>query len=588
MTVLQSLAAYYDCLVARGDVAEIGWSRERISYVLVLSSDGVPVRCVDLRVTTKGTARPRLMAVPKAVRRTIAVQPNLLWDKSSYALGRSAGRSRRTAEEHAAFKALHLDLLAGASDPGLAALRRFLACWDPARFDAAPFAADMLDANVVFQLADDEEPLHLRGAARQLVASRFGEAGVSTTCLATGVAAPAERLHPVIKNVEGAQSSGASLVSFNLDASTSFGRQQGDNAPTSRKAALAYGVALNHLLEPESHRRLARPIGDTTIVFWAEAPEALARGTEGWLRRLLAADPADPHDPEPERDGAGYERALAVLQSGGSLPDIKAMLRDDVPVCVLGLSPNAARLSVRFWLTGSAGPFFRSLARFQAAVAIEPRPWPQASPSIATLLVRATAAQERFDTVSPSLAGEVLRAALTDQPLPWSLLTAALTRIRGGGDPASGWHAAAIRAVLCDGDRRPPPVCLDPTHPSVGYHLGRLFALAEITERLAHGKPTGALRDRHFAHASASPARSFPLLLRRMQDHVRTLHRRGSGRFIEHALEQIAGQLPAALPTVLRLEDQGQFVIGYYHQRRTRILPAAAQGTRIEEQDLNV
>ena len=141
MTILQSLDRYYDRMAARGEAEAPGYSREKIGFAILLSPEGEPVNQKDLREQVGRKLQARLVEVPAAVKRTAGISPNLLWDKSAYVLGRTAGQGRRTADEHAAFRKLHLDLLAETKDPGLLALRRFLEAWQPERFDAPPFEA---------------------------------------------------------------------------------------------------------------------------------------------------------------------------------------------------------------------------------------------------------------------------------------------------------------------------------------------------------------------------------------------------------------------------------------------------------------
>jgi len=576
MSVLQALDRYYSRMAARGEAEAPGWSREKISFAIVLSPAGEPIDHIDWRQTSGKKQVPRLEEVPAAVKRTVAIQPNLLWDKTAYVLGCTAGEGRRTAEEHAAFKALHLKLLAETEDPGLLALRRFLEAWTPERFAAPPFMPEMLDTNLVFRLEGDSGFLHQREAARQLVAAQAGGDGPRAVCLVSGTEAPIQRLHPVIKGVEGAQSSGAALVSFNLDAFTSYGKEQGANAPTSEAAAFRYGAALNRMLDRGSRNRLPRPIGDATTVFWADAAdEEVASAAEDDFSFLFNPPAADPEAENLGRDTQEAVKlfdALRQVADGRPLQEVSPRLAAGVRFHVLGLSPNAARLSVRFWLSDSFKSFAQRLAAHYAALTIEPTPWRALPPSVARLLVKTTALQEKFENVPPLLAGEVTRAILAGTPYPHTLLTAALIRLRAGDDPASGWHAAAIRAVLVSNNDRkdPPPVSLDRESTNPAYQLGRMFAMAEIAQRMALGKVNATIRDRYFGAASATPASVFPLLLRGMQNHLAKLRKGGKGGFIEREMEQIAAQLPPALPRALRLEEQGRFVIGYYHQRKAK------------------
>lgn len=580
MTVLQALDRYYDRMAARGEAEAPGFSREKIGFCLVLAPDGAVVEMQDLRETAGRKRQPRLLDVPAAVKRASNILPNRLWDKTAYVLGRTAGPGRRTAEEHAAFKALHRELLAGAEDAGLLALARFIDAWDPAAFDAAPFEPEMLDANLVFRLAGEHAYLHERPAARRLVTGGPAADAAGSICLVTGRSAAPLRLHPTIKGVEGAQSSGASLVSFNQNAFTSYGKVQGDNAPVSAEAGFRYGAALNRMLDRTSRNRLRRPLGDATVVFWADTSATVDEDAATAAEDTFAAwfDPAP--GPAPDQDAAEaalIRDALAALAAGRPIAAVAPAVSPGTRFHILGLTPNAARLSVRFWLEDSFEAFARRLAQHHADLALEPRPrgWGR-PPAIGRLLVKTTALQEKFENIPPLLAGEVARAVLAGTRYPRSWLAAALVRLRAGDDPSTGWHAAAIRACLMrdlrlTGDRGEIPVSLDKDDPSPAYQLGRLFAALEAAQRLALGRGLNAtIRDRYFGAASATPAGVFPLLLRGAQNHVGRLRKDGKDYWIEREIGEIVERLPSALPRVLRLEAQGRFAIGYYHQRQAQ------------------
>ena len=245
----------------------------------------------------------RRIAVPAAIKRAAESRPTLFWDKTAYVLGvtetpEGPGQGKRT-------QARTRRVQGGAS--GLCwkvrtirlwpRCRCFCETWTPDRFANFPDAAALLDQNIVFRLGDGPF-LHDLPAAQALLA-KTGEG--AAMCLVTGRAGPVARLHPSIKGVMGAQSSGASLVSFNNDAETSHGKKQGDNAPVSEAAAFAYGTALNALLAKGSGN--AMRIGGDTVVFWAEQPEA-----EDGLRRALISGT---DDAAAERELGARLRAVA-------------------------------------------------------------------------------------------------------------------------------------------------------------------------------------------------------------------------------------------------------------------------------------
>lgn len=591
---LQALAAYY----ARMDDAEApGWSREKFGWCVVIDAGGEPLDRQDLRDSRGKKPAVKLETVPAGVKRTVGIAPNFLWDKTSYSLGRTAGEGKRTIQEHAAFVAMHLARLADSDDEGLVALRRFLERWTPARFDQAPFVPDMLDANIMFRLDGDNDYLHRRPAACRLVeATPTTDDGDAILCLATGEQGPAARLHPTIRGVEGAQSSGASLVSFNLDAFESYGKAQGENAPTSQAAAFRYGAALNRLLTRDGPNRVKRPIGDATTVFWADASNAVAAAAaDDWFSSALSME----IDDEAEARKVGED--LDAVSKGRLLSDQRPGIEPGTRFHVLGLSPNAARLSVRYWLSDDLEVFAKRLAAHHADLKLEPSPWSR-PPAVNYLLAQTTAIQGKFDNIPSQLAGEVMRAILTGTQYPRTWLAAVIIRLRAGDDPGLGWHAAAIRAVLVRQQRErtasnvpnqgETPMSLDRDHRNIGYQLGRLFAVYELAQRAALGqKVKSTIRDKYFGAASATPASIFPLIIRGGQNHLSKVRKEKPGwaHMIEKELEEVVGRMtpavPFSLPRSLRLEDQGEFAIGYYHQRKaklgdgTAVLPTYEENT---------
>jgi CRISPR-associated protein Csd1 len=305
MTILQALARRYDQLAATNEAPVPGLAPSQISFTLVLDRDGNYITTQDDRTGEGKRLRPRTILAPAAPKRTVGIASGAFWDKTSYVLGRtatdetaSAAKQAKGAErlikEHAAFLARHEKLLDGSNDIGCAALLAFLRGWTPDRYDTLVHADAMLDQNVAFRLEGDIGFIHDRPAARAALMTESGARapGPEGMCLVTGEMAPIARLHPSIKGVPGAQSSGAALVSFNHDAFTSYGKTQGANAPVSEAAAFAYTTALNALLAGGRTDAKGRPVhpnrvtlGETTVPFWAEHGD-----TESLLRAVLADD----------------------------------------------------------------------------------------------------------------------------------------------------------------------------------------------------------------------------------------------------------------------------------------------------------
>ena len=589
--ILQALVHYYDRLVERSTagIAPRGYSPVGISYEIVLTATGRVATVNDIRDVSGKKPRPKSVLVPQPPKRASNIAPAFLADKTSYVLGMSR-TSKRSEQEHLAFEALHLQHLEHAEDVGLQALCSFLRDWTPDRFGAAGFDDEMLDTSMVFRL-DGERPgffLHDQPAARHIWASmRAAEASSNLApCLVTGDVQPVARLHPPVKGVRGAQSSGASIVSFNHASFTSYGKDQGANAPVSEEAAFAYTTALNYLLRAGSDNFQKLQIGDTTVVFWAEADDTgQAEEAELTFGALLNGTAEDD-----DSEAQNIRVVLDNVAQGRPLADVDPRLQDGTRMYVLGLAPNASRLSVRFWEVGTLKSFARRFVEHAQDFSIEPRPWkiaPSAWRVVLATVPNRAGAKPRMDDAVANLVGEFLRAVLTGNPYPRSLLAATLMRVRAD-HTISGLRAAICKAIPSRERRlglhhssEEPPVSLNKESTDPGYRLGRLFAVLESIQYAALGKINASIRDRYYGAASATPASVFPLLLRGGQNHLSKVRKDNAGRAynLERDMADIIDGLPEFLPRSLPIEAQGQFAIGYYHQSQLRFQKPAVGST---------
>ena len=589
--ILQLLSDQYARLLARGEagLSPYGYSQEKISYCVVISAEGEPLEVLPLLDTSGKKPVPRSLSVPQPEKRTVGIKSNFLWDKTSYALGVS-NTSKRLDKEHGDFKRQHLEALANLQDAGLQAFCKFLNAWTPERFGSEPFFVEMLDTNIVFRLdGEGRQFLHERPAARALrarllAAQEEGEGGDTAAedamCLVTGERAPLARLHPAIKGVFGAQSSGASIVSFNQESFNSWNKAQGGNAPVSEQAAFAYTTMLNRLLSSDRANRQRFVVGDTTVVFWVETEDTEeAHAAEGMLADVFMGSPKETD--EQARDEVA--RVLGIVARGLPLREVDPKVQESTNVVVLGLAPNASRLSVRFVLRDTMGDMAIRLRQHLYDLWLEPTPWK--NPPSPWLLALVTApsrnGKHKADDVSPRLAGELMRAILSGQRYPATLLANVIARFRGDGE-VSGLRVALCRAVLNRDARlsatdassyKEIPMSLDTQESNPAYLLGRLFSTLESAQRAALGGNVNAtIRDRYFGAASATPALVFPVLLRNVQNHLARLRKDKPGMAVnlEKDLQEIVGMLPTYFPKSLTLQDQGRFAIAYYQQTEAR------------------
>ena len=579
--ILQSLDHYYYRLLSETDgagkpkVPDYGFSEEKIGWIIVLSREG---DWIDLKphLTTDKKPQPKLMNVPRAEKRTSGIKPNFLWDKTAYTLGVNANPDKAAAKTQpfllaedtfSAFRERHLELLQKEQDDGLRALYQFLVKWQPSRFQDTSVAdkINMLDSNIVFQLDGARRYIHESERARVLWAALLQNDDAETgLCLISGETAPIARLHPAIKGILGGQSSGGAIVSFNKESFESLGKEQGANAPISEQAAFTYTTVLNYLLRRENRHCLT--IGDASTVFWAEAPDdSSAEAEESFFFDMMTVT-----------DGEENQKVFDILQQiakGRPLKEIAPNLHADTRFYILGLAPNASRISIRFWLNTTFGQLAQNLAAHWQDLAIEPCPW-QTPPSIWRLLIQ-TAPLGKTENISPVLAGEMTRAVINGTPYPMSLLSQLLARIRADGD-ANGLRIAMIKAILARKFRKGlikegVPMSLDKESKNPAYLLGRMFAVLERIQYQALGDINAGIADRYYGSASAVPFSVFPRLLVGARHHLSRLRKDKPGLAVnlDKDLGEIISALPQNYPRHFSIDEQGRFSIGYYQQKQS-------------------
>lgn len=577
--ILSALNDYYDRLYDRGEVPPFGYSEEKISYAIVVSPDGDLVAIDDVQDTTGKRPMPSPVWVPAEMEeRTSGVKPYFLWDKSSYVLGVTNKEKKRTAE-HESFKVLHARVLENEADVGLRAVRLFLEQWVPESFEPPYFGDEMLDENFVFRLDGEKEFIHQRPSAmsvwRNVLNCTDAKSG---QCLVSGMRDYLARVHPKIRGISGAQSSGASIVSFNDDAYLSYRGRKNDAAessPISVTAAFGYVTALKHMLRQSRSSRQQFRVGDSTVVFWAiaDTPEKAA------VAEITFASMLEPPTDDAQ-EAAKLRSVLDAVAKGQPIQALDANLDPETQIYVLGLAPNASRLSVRFWEIGSLEMFAKRLADHYQDLRLEPRPW-KSELAIRRLLYATAPSRNgkaKAEDILPQLAGEMTRAILTGGRYPRSLLANTVMRFRADGE-ISGLRVALCKAVLArdlrlgvKGIEEEIPMSLDRESTSPAYRLGRLFAELENVQRTALGSVNASIKDRFFGAASATPASVFPVLLRNTQHHLSRLRKdkRGLAHVMEREIGEIVDGLEARFPRSLRIEEQGRFAIGYYHQANAR------------------
>ena len=589
--ILQALTAYYQALEQKGKVSAPGWAPVKVSYALYLSPEGEPEQIVSIKTEQKRGKKtvlaPQILALPAPVKRSNSIVPNFLCDSASYLLGLPGEKkgaseeklAKRALDSFAACKALHEELLSAADSPAAKAVLRFFETWDPEK--AAAYLTEKADEEILNDLRKGANLLfraesgfvHEDPAVQAAWNSHYNKEsdGPRGICLVTGEEGPIEKIHPAIKNVAGAQPSGAALVSFNAPAFCSYGKEQNLNAPTGKYAAFAYTTALNYLLADRDH---VYHIGDTSVVCWAKGGESAYNALFG--AACFGADTS--------YTTADLRGMVESLCKGEPVEYDDAKLSPTMDFYVLGLSPNAARVSVRFFLHNTFRGFLENVqAHYNRLEIVRPAFDKFEVLPIWRLLYETVNENARTKTPAPDLAGEVLRAILTNTLYPATLLTGVTLRIRAERSITRG-RAAILKAYylkLTESRGKENPdipkevlqVSLSPDAAHVPYTLGRLFSVLEAIQSAANPGINATIKDKYFNTAASTPAVVFPILINLAQKHLKKL--RGSNRGLailyDKQLTELFSKLNcSSYPTRMNLPQQGSFQLGYYHQTQAR------------------
>lgn len=575
--VLQSLVNLYEVLADKDKVDKQGWAKSKASYGLVIDENGVLTNVISLKTTDKSGKKEiaSQISLPMPVKKSANIAANYLYGTASYLFGNDRkGKPERNKKCFETSKSLHQKLLTDDSSPAAKAILLYFENIDIDNIES--YLVDIgCNENVITDIFKNGANLVFMPLGK--LATDYADIcecwnkhyskneSETEICLVTGKKLPVSRLHPVIKGVRGGQSMGTSLVSFDKPAFESFDKSQGYNSPVSEYAAFAYSTALNYLLSESDYVNF---FGDTTVVCWTE------NDNEGCQE--IFADFFGNSDELKQKDLWDVIKKLSMGQSieWNSIP-----INPEVKFYILGLSPNAARLSVRFFLVNSFGNFMKNIVEHEENMRIVIPSFLQSIHFPAWKVLRETVNQNsKNKSAKPQLAGNYIYSILTGYKYPATLYDNIMIRIKAERDvnaEREAIRAAVIKAFLI---RNYPEykevltVSINNDTNNQAYNLGRLFSILEEIQSMANPTINSTIKDRYFSSASSTPGAIFPFLLDLAQKHIKKIRTENQGFCIakQKEITDILSRFEESFPARMTMQEKGAFQIGYYHQTQKR------------------
>lgn len=572
--LLQSLVKLYEAWAEKDEIEKLGWNPVKISYGISLDEEGNVDEIIHLKTNApKGNKEiPSLISLPMPVKRSVGVASNFLYDNATYVFGYdNSNKPDRAKQCFDCFRSVGNKVLENSDDEFSTVIKKFLQK-DYSEFENL---SDLLtELNCTETTVDDilnkganlllmplgKFPTDSKAICESWNSYYEHSDAPKGVCLVTGKDDHIAKLHPVIKNIRGAQAAGASLVSFNATAFDSYGKENGYNAPVSEYAAFAYTSALNKLVSDNDHKVFS---GDTTVVCWTEDGESAYQDVfAGIFNSDDEVKQKDLHD------------TIVSIVNGNEVKWEGIPLNPSNNFYILGISPNSARLSVRFFIQNTFGKVMENLLKNQQRMEMVKPGFEKFNYiPLWRILGETVNKKSRDKKCKPHLAGDVLNSIINDYNYPSTLYYGILGRI--SAEQNINWvKASVLKAYLLKNydSKYKEEITVDYNENSnnKAYLLGVLFSNLEEIQNTANPGIKSTIRDRYFTAASSTPSRVFPILIDLAQNHIKKIPNVGAKVNCQKMLTETMSKLGDKFPNRLKLDEKGMFQLGYYQRTQER------------------
>lgn len=576
--LIKALNEYYDILSEAGKVCPDGFSTQKVHYMIMLRKDGTISGIVDVTESDlEGKKKnipleiilPKRNSIPKINSEIIEHRPlyifGLNYDKKSGKYS-AEDEKNRAKKSHEAFVKTNLEYTEGMTSDIVIAYRNFIKNWKPedetnnecllkigSKYSASNFCF-ALDGHTEITLHDMDGDICSK--IKNEINSKQEEKSTQI-CAITGKRGEIAKIHDKISGLKGAQASGASMVCFNNKAEESYGKSQSYNSSVSQDTMRRYTEALNILISDGHHRMY---MDDMTVVFWAMSFNDAKEINMFSLMFNPSKDQLDAGETE-----MVLKKAVEAMGIGKTVDLSSIDIDENVEFYVVGLTPNTSRISQKFLYHDKFGKIFGNVALHQADMFIDGS---KGNIPLWRIMKEIKSPKSTNEKTPPPLISAVFQAALSGGKYPESLLETAVRRAKT--DKSVNYvRAGIIKACINRKSRiyknkEELKLALDIENNDQAYLCGRLFAMLErIQNNASTSELNRTIKDSYFSSACAKPADIFPRLMKLAQYHLK---KDDYGIIDNKIVGEIMEKLGNEFPQTLSLNDQGKFIIGYYHQ----------------------
>ena len=238
------------------------------------------------------------------------------------------------------------------------------------------------------------------------------------------------------------------------------------------------------------------------------------------------------------------------------------------------LSGSAARIAVRDWIETSLTNFRANIAKWFRDIGINS--FNQTYyPSLYKLAYSCQDVSEKKEIIFSRIGGYLWNCALKNNPPPIWILTCVLKRAKLDKKGVTPERAALIKLILNRniGGSFMVQESLSQDDRPVAYVCGQIFAKLESIQYAAHGELNSGIREKYFTYFMTLPSAAIGRLFNLNSKHFTKLKgdKPGLAITLDKELQNLCRDINIEkLPQTFSLEEQGQFAIGYYHQKQSQ------------------